>query len=100
MAKHRMTLTLDADEEHAIRAAADAAGLDLSAFLRVAALAEVARIERVRKGFAEIDRLSSGVEEARARDLPKSSPERAAAVHAFLDAVDAEAARRTRGAAA
>ena len=37
---------LDADEEDAIRAAADAAGLDRSAFLRVAALTEVARRTR------------------------------------------------------
>lgn len=100
MAKHRMTLTLEADEEEAIRAAADAAGLDLSAFLRVAALAEVARIDRVRQGFAEIDRLSRAVEEAQEPGMPESSPEQAAAVDAFLDAADVEAARRTRGAAA
>lgn len=100
MAKHRMTLTLEADEEEAIRAAADEAGLDLSAFLRVAALAEVARIERVRQGFAEVDRLSRAAEEAPVEDMPESSPGRAASVDAFLDAVDAELARRTRGAAA
>lgn len=99
-AKHRMTLTLEADEEEAIRVAAEAAGFDLSAFPRIAALAEVARIDRVRQGFAEIDRLSRAVEEAPAEDMPGSSPEQAATVDAFLEAVDAEVARRTRGAVA
>ncbi|MFG1805847.1 hypothetical protein [Streptomyces sp. NPDC049040] len=100
MAKHRMTLTLEAEEEEAIRAAADAMGLDLSAFLRIAALAEVARMDRVTQGFAEIDRLNQAAEEAPAADMPESSPEQTSAVDAFLDAADAEAARRTRGAAA
>ena len=100
MAKSRVTLTLEPGEEAAVRAAAESEGLDLSAFLRVAALAEVARINRTKARFAEIDRVSRSAETAPAEDLPETSPADDAVIDAFLDAIDTAFARRRGGAAA
>jgi hypothetical protein len=94
MAKTRVTLTLESDEDAAVRAAAEEEGLDLSAFLRVAALAEVARINRTKARFAELDELSRAAEEAPAEDLPKPSPADGAAMDTYLDAIDAAFAKR------
>lgn len=101
MAKHRLTLTVEAQDEGAIRDAAQAAGLDLSAFLRVAALSEAARIQRVREGFSEIDRLNRDAEgTSLTGDERVSGHDDQAAADALLAAADAEIARRMRGAAA
>ncbi|WP_225844401.1 hypothetical protein [Streptomyces sp. HPF1205] len=100
MAKHRVTLTPEVEEEAAVRAAAEEAGLDLSAFLRVAALAEVARIRRVRENFGEIDRLSREAEEAPAQPVGEESRNDDAAMDAYLDAIDAGLGSRGGGAAA
>lgn len=98
--KHRVTLTLETDEDAAVRAAADNEGLDLSAFLRVAALAEVARINRTRARFAEIDELNRSAEEAPAEQHPDASPAEDAAMDAYLDAIDNSFAKRGGGAVA
>lgn len=101
MVKHRITLPVEDQEEADIRDAAQQAGLDLSAFLRVAALAEVARIRRLREGFAEIDQLNREAEEAAPpSDEQLSAPDEVAAADALLAAADVEIARRMRGAAA
>ncbi len=100
MAKSRMTLTLEPEEEAAVRAAAESEGLDLSAFLRVAALAEVARINRTRAGFAEIDRRSESAERAPAEDLSETSPADDSAMDSYLDAIDTAFVRRGGGAPA
>lgn len=88
MAKNRITLTLDPGEDAAIREAAAEYGLDLSAFLRTAALAEVARYRRVRDRFAEVDAVSRAAEEGAPEDVPPSSPEDDDAMDAYLDALD------------
>jgi uncharacterized protein (DUF1778 family) len=107
MAKTRVTLTLEPDEDAAVRAAAEEEELDLSAFLRVAALAEVARIKRTNAAFAEIDRLSRSAEEATALEdteggeaLAAASPADDAAMDAYLDAIDRGVTRRRGGSAA
>jgi hypothetical protein len=100
MAKSRLTLTLEPDEEAAVRAAAESEGLDLSAFLRVAALAEVTRINRTKARFAEIDRLSRSAETAPAEGLPDTSPADDAAMDSYLDAIDTAFVKRGGGAAA
>lgn len=88
MAKNRITLTLDPGEDTAIREAAAYYGLDLSAFLRTAALAEVARCRRVRDRFAEVDAVSRAAEEAAPDVPPGAAPEDDAAMDAYLDAID------------
>jgi hypothetical protein len=88
MAKTRVTLTLESDEESAVRSAAAEEGLDLSAFLRAAALAEVARLQRVKARFAEIDEASRAAEEAPVDGLPEASAADDAAMDSYLDAVD------------
>ncbi|MFC4032797.1 ribbon-helix-helix protein, CopG family [Streptomyces polygonati] len=100
MAKTRVTLTLESDEDAAVRAAAEEEGLDLSAFLRVAALAEVARISRTRARFAEVDEVSRAAEEAQAEQSSDASPAADAAMDAYLDAIDSALTRRGGGAAA
>ncbi|MFJ2257888.1 hypothetical protein ACIOKD_05980 [Streptomyces sp. NPDC087844] len=88
MAKNRITLTLDPGEDAAIREAAAEYGLDLSAFLRTAALAEVARCRRIRDRFAEVDAVSRAAEGNAPEDQPDASPEDDAAMDAYLDAID------------
>jgi 8-oxo-dGTP pyrophosphatase MutT (NUDIX family) len=100
MAKTRVTLTLESDEDAAVRAAAEEAGLDLSAFLRVAALAEVARVNRTKAGFAELDELSRSAEEAPPDPSFDPSPADDAATGTYLDAFDRAFAKRRGGAAA
>ncbi|WP_037912668.1 hypothetical protein [Actinacidiphila yeochonensis] len=101
MTKSRLTLTLEPEEEEAVRAAAQAEGLDLSAFLRVAALSEVARVHRIAARFAELDGLSRAAEAEPADDtgvMPPSAADREA-MKTYLDAIDAAFARRGGAAA-
>ncbi|MER5223486.1 hypothetical protein [Streptomyces flaveus] len=88
MAKNRITLTFDPGEDVAIREAAAAYGLSLSAFLRTAALAEVARCQRARARFAEVDAASRAAEESTPDVTPTAAPGDDAAMDAFLDAID------------
>ncbi|WP_405586690.1 hypothetical protein [Streptomyces sp. NBC_01190] len=104
MAKNRMTLTLESDEDAAVRAAAQEEGLELSAFLRVAALAEVSRLRRTKARFAEIDALSRAAEQAPAEGRPAEQTEPSAAddaaMDSYLDAIDTAFAKRRPGTAA
>ncbi|GAA2649970.1 hypothetical protein [Streptomyces vastus] len=89
MAKNRITLTLDPGEDAAIRKAATDYGLDLSAFLRTAPLAEVTRYWRVRDRFSEVDAVSRAAEESTPDDVsPAVAPEDDAAMDAYLAAID------------
>jgi uncharacterized protein (DUF1778 family) len=97
MAKNRLTLTLEPEEDAAVRAAAEAEGLDLSAFLRAAALAEVARVRRTTARFAELDALSRDAETAGQGAPPTAAPADDAAMDAYLDAIDTAFAHRGRG---
>jgi hypothetical protein len=88
MAKHRITLTVGPGEDTAIREAATAFGLGLSAFLRTAALAEAARRRRALARFAEVDAVSRAAEENTPDDISPAAPEDDAAMDAYLNAID------------
>lgn len=88
MAKTRITVTFEPEDDEVVRAAAAEYGLDLAAFLRTAALAEAARQARIRDRFAAIDAISRSAEEAEPEAEPGPTPEDDAAMDAYLDAID------------
>ncbi|MGW2561662.1 hypothetical protein ACWCXB_20885 [Streptomyces sp. NPDC001514] len=94
MAKTRITVTFEPEDDVLVREAAAEYGLDLSAFLRTAAPAEAARQVRIKARFAEIDAINRMAEQAEPEAAPASTPEEDAAMDAYLEAIDAGFARR------
>ncbi|MEV0094091.1 hypothetical protein [Streptomyces sp. NPDC050738] len=94
MAKTRITVTFEPAEESVVRDAAAEYGLDLSGFLRTAALAEAARQAHIKARFAEVDAISRSAEQAESGVAPASTPEDDAAMDTFLDAIDSGSGAR------
>ena len=93
----RISISLEAPEAERIRAAAAAAGQDVSAFMVSAALSEVARMERIATSFADLDAAVAAVE-SEAETLPWPTQEDVAPGEA--EHIRAEiAAARSRAAA-
>ncbi|MFC4465884.1 hypothetical protein ACFPH6_15355 [Streptomyces xiangluensis] len=88
MAKNRITPTFDPGENAANHEAVADYGLDLSALLRIAALAEAARVRRAQGRFAEVDAVSRAAEESTPDIPPGTAPGDGAAMDAYLDAID------------
>ncbi|MFG2023920.1 hypothetical protein [Streptomyces sp. NPDC048825] len=90
MVKNRITPTFDPGENAANHEAVADYGLDLSAFLRIAALAEAARVRRAQGRFAEVDAVSRAAEES-TPDIPPDAAPGGRCRHGRLpDAIDTD----------
>jgi uncharacterized protein (DUF1778 family) len=104
MAKKRISISLDPKDEELIKAVAAENGLDVSAFIVMAARKEAARLARVAEAFADID-ASIAAAEAEADSLAwppdvDIDPAEAARIDAEINDARVRSAARRRGAAA
>lgn len=76
MAKSRISISLESHQADRIRAHAERAGLDVSAYLVNAAIRQMAAAEDIEAQFATIDAViaAAGAEETLVDPLPEPSP--------------------------